>query len=232
MPMAEPFSPTLHGLVAESVKTLGLEGQTLVVVTSDHGEEFGERRPDAFYDRHGHSLYEELVHVPLVLRLPGGSSAGTRVESVSATVDIMPTILDVLGIAPQGKEAQGVTLRPRWEQGVDPGRRAWSEALAWGYEQKSVRSGSHKLIFTIDNPDVAEHGRHYMPAEPLGRELFDLSADPGETRNLVSSEQQVERAKELEALLREHQRTLRGDPERVELDEEAFERLRALGYVE
>src|SRR5690606_26092231 len=84
------------GVLIDELRRLGRLDDTLIVVTSDHGEEFADHNPANFYDRHGHSLYEELVHVPLVVRLPGGAHAGTRFDGVTSTLDVMPTILDVV----------------------------------------------------------------------------------------------------------------------------------------
>jgi arylsulfatase A-like enzyme len=219
------------GVLLDRLDELGIADEVLVVVTSDHGEELGEHDPEAIYDRHGHSLYEELIHVPLVVRLPRRASAGTRVPSVSATVDVMPTILDLVGLPPAA-EAQGVSLRERWETGADPGRPAWSEALAWGYEQKSVRSGNDKLVFTMDAEWVTANGRHALPEQPAGVELFDLGGDPRETVNLADADaDRTERAAALQRQLREHHARDQGRPVRVQLDAETLEQLRALGYV-
>jgi arylsulfatase A-like enzyme len=77
----------------------GLLDKTLVVFTSDHGEEFGEH---AQMGRHSHTLYDELLHVPLIVRMPGGNFSSTVVERQVRGIDILPTVLDVLGLESPG----------------------------------------------------------------------------------------------------------------------------------
>jgi arylsulfatase A-like enzyme len=79
------------------LKKRGLYERTLIVLTSDHGEQLGERALEAkdwcsFYDCHGHTLFDELVRVPLIVKLPSEHHAGTRMRSVSSALDVMPTI--------------------------------------------------------------------------------------------------------------------------------------------
>src|SRR5262249_21392123 len=88
----------IGNLLAE-VKALGHDDDTLVVVTSDHGEQFMEHGAI----KHGTSLTREELHVPLVFRIPGGRLAGTRRPDRVSSVDIFPTVLGLLGIDPPSK---------------------------------------------------------------------------------------------------------------------------------
>jgi arylsulfatase A-like enzyme len=223
----------------ELIRTLhdrNLYDDTIVILTSDHGEEFGDRSADKFYGGHGHTLYEELVHVPLIIKLPHSRHAGTRIAAPVRGIDIMPTILDVLRRTPARNEMEGESLRPLWE-GAEPtnARVAISEALIEDYEQKSVRIGRYKYIFTIGQASVEKRGRNYMPEKPAARELYDLQADPLEKTNLLKApadESHVELAATLEQSLRSHVAERSGPVENIQLDQETIEKLKSMGYVQ
>jgi arylsulfatase A-like enzyme len=211
----------------------GLYEDTLIVVSSDHGEELGDHDPTRFYNSHGHSMYEELVHVPLVLRLPHGARAGTRVAGVVRTIDVFPTILDVVSL-PAVPGIEGKSLRAVWEGSEASGRIALVEATAYGPERKAVRDDRYSYIISIDEATTAGRGRNYVPEKPLSRELYDLLHDPSELRNLLAppGPPTFERvAHGLEAALRERVARQLGHADRSALDEETVEKLRALGYV-
>jgi arylsulfatase A-like enzyme len=225
------------GELLDFLQARGLDERTLVVLTSDHGEQLGEEgRPDpfgdGFYNVHGHTLFEELVHVPLLIRLPG-QKQGRRIPEVTASIDVMPTILDLVGLeTPQ--DVQGRSLRPLWGgPGEWEPRAALSESLSEEEEQKSLRSDDYKYVVTIDARSVAARGRSFVPpAAPAA--LFDLQGDPGETHDLLSGETDRalrQRALTLSDELR-HRLSEVGRPETGLLSEDALEGLRALGYVE
>jgi arylsulfatase A-like enzyme len=210
----------------------------LVVLTSDHGEQLGEPgRPGTawgktFYDLHGHTVYEELIRVPLIFKLPGGASHGQRLPFVTASVDVMPTILDVLGL-PAPAEVQGRSLRPLWEGGAWPVRNALSEALSGPTEQKSLRGERYKYVVTIDARSVQARGRSFIPPGAPAA-LFDLLRDPGERHDLLAGETDRDvrqRALALSDELR-HRLSKVGRPETGLVSEETLEGLKALGYVE
>ena len=123
------------GEIVDGLRQRGLYDRTLIVLTSDHGEQLGEAgRPTTawgktFYNVHGHTVYEEMIRVPLIVKLPGQEHRGQRITGTTASIDVMSTILDVLGLAVPA-EAQGQTLRPLWEGGEWTGREALSEALS------------------------------------------------------------------------------------------------------
>lgn len=222
------------GRFVDLLREQGIYDRALIVLTSDHGEEMAERGPDRVYDQHGHTLYEELVHVPLIVKLPGQRHAGARVSEVTRAVDVMPTILDLLGYAGDVPAMQGTSLRPAWE-GSDSVRIAYAESLGIPAEAKALRTDRYKYIVSIAAADVAEHGRRYIPPAPAAVELYDLKEDPGERMNLLASP----RAGQLAALsdmlderLRRHVASQRGQAEKVQLDQETVDKLRALGYVQ
>ena len=80
----------------DSLKALGIYDDALIVFTADHGEEFGEH---GMYGWHGHTMYDELLHVPLIIKLPRSVAAGTVISKQVRSIDIAPTILEIVGSA-------------------------------------------------------------------------------------------------------------------------------------
>ena len=222
------------GHFVEKLRTLGLYERALIVLTSDHGEEFGDRSPDAFYDAHGHSLWREMVRVPLIVKLPGQEAAGTRVAGASRGVDVMPTALDVLRL-PGSAQMQGTSLRPLWEDPGSETRTVFVEALEELGEEKAIQAGRYKYLVRIGAESVARRGRVFIPLAPEWRGLYDLEDDPGETVNLLEGPTRAEhetRVSELDRTLREHMAAQRPDSQTETIDPATVERLRQLGYVE
>ncbi|MBW2535539.1 MAG: sulfatase, partial [Deltaproteobacteria bacterium] len=146
----------------EALDRAGLLDDTLLVVTSDHGEEFFEHGSVG----HGHSLYEELLHVPLYVRLPGAAAGqGIRVPHEVSLTDVLPTACEVAGVeCPDGVE--GRSLVPLLEGAVTD---RWPSV---GFSdflvgQRAARMGRYKLIYRGLNPY-----------------LYDLETDPRETEDL------------------------------------------------
>jgi len=225
------------GELLDGLEARGLDDRTILVVTSDHGEQLGDAgRPapfgDGFYNLHGHSLFEEMVRIPLILRLPGQES-GRRIPEVSASIDVMPTILDLLGL-PVPPEVQGRSLRPLWEAGGkwEP-QAALSESLSEGEEQKGLRDERFKLVLSVDAATVQTRGRSFVPPETPAS-LFDLVRDPGERHDLLAGEadeQTMRRARRMTDELRRRLAVV-GTPDAGSISPEALEGLEALGYVE
>jgi len=200
-------------LVAE-LRARELYDPLLLVFVSDHGEEF----LDHGGWEHGATLYQELVHVPLLLKLPRGAGSGQRIGERVRQVDVLPTILDALGSEiPPG--IQGRSLLPLLQA---PSRRpaaAFSSLDLDGRRIESVILKDRKLIHTL------AHDRR-----PVGLELYDLASDPGERRNLTAADPDAVRG--LSWLIERRARA--GTPPKapsVTLDPELEEELRALGYL-
>jgi arylsulfatase A-like enzyme len=141
----------------------GLLEDTLLVVTSDHGEEFFEHGLVG----HGHSLYEELLHVPLVIRLPGAApgESPSRCDAEVSLTDVLPTACEILGVeCPGGVEGRSLADLLKGE-----GRRPYPEAAFSIFlgGQRAVRMGRHKVIY-----------------KGLGPSLYDLLTDPEESTEL------------------------------------------------
>jgi arylsulfatase A-like enzyme len=158
----------------DALERSGAAEDTLVVITGDHGEVM--TRNGIYFDHHG--LYEENIRVPLLMRWPGGLPAGRREPRFVQQHDFAPTLLRWAGGAvPDGMEgkdfsglATGASDEPLWER-VICCESTWQSKWAF-------RTDTHKLILSRA-PD-----RYGTPM----RELYDLVADPGETRNMAETE--------------------------------------------
>ncbi len=228
------------GELVAALKERGMYDNTIIVFTSDHGEEFAEHNERFFYDAHGHSTYEEVIHVPLIMKLPRQAEAGRRFAEVSRGIDVMPTLLDVLGVTLAVDEMQGDSLAAWWAgPTVDPndaGRIAFTEASARADEVKSLRTDRFKYAVSIGGDIVATHGRGHFPDRFIKRELFDLQEDPGELDNLIGGDAPdpdlVKLAEAFHEQLRAFVNGQQGRAEMIELDPETARRLKALGYLE
>ena len=127
----------------EAMAASGLLENTLVVLFGDHGDEFYEHGKTT----HARTLYDEIVHVPLILRWPGRLPAGKRIDAITSLVDIMPTILDCLGLPYEGP-MQGISLRPLIDGKMERSRdTVWAElnngiAHSGGHLRRSEASAS------------------------------------------------------------------------------------------
>lgn len=177
----------------QEYEKLGLMDKTIFVLTSDHGTEFHEHKR---FD-HGFSLYDELIHTPLVIKLPG-QNAGRIIKDQVSSIDVMPTILDMLDIKLSDKlrkQLRGASLVPAL-RGKQLSRDVFFETdyRQFTYKRGIQTTDGWKLIYTL---------------EDKSRELYNLSKDPGETRNLA--EQEPRRTYELEQRLFAHFKSIGHD---------------------
>jgi arylsulfatase A-like enzyme len=149
------------GELLDGLRARGLDRSTLIVVLGDHGEAFGQHPGNS-----GHTLavYEENVHVPLVIAMPGAQSAEQRVRRVASLLDVAPTVLDLLG-AQQPAEFQGQTL-------LDPQERMALFYTDYSLGLLGLRDGCLKYIHEL------ESGRSTT---------FDLCRDARERTDLTAS---------------------------------------------
>jgi arylsulfatase A-like enzyme len=177
------------------------------------------------------------VRTPLIVKLPKGRHAGLRVRAVTRGIDLAPTILDLAGLAPLPAErgVDGVSLEPFWANPQEaPRLDAVSEGVIVYHECKALRTARRKLILTVDAEEVERLGRAVIPEQPSQRELYDLSADPGEKDDLLRrpSADTREIAAKAEERLRRVLSVRPPAPGQTTLDGETIEGLKALGYAE
>jgi arylsulfatase A-like enzyme len=170
------------GELLEAIDRNGLAKNTTVVVLSDHGEAFGVHRfagKEMFY--HGQTLYRELLHVPLMFRIPG--VAPRTADDVVELIDLAPTIAELFGVA-RPQSWQGRSLAPALAGKPLPPKPAFAELLpctGWDHSARSMISG--------------DGARHVFFVSPRRWELFDLDADPDEKKNLSKSDPRFEELK-------------------------------------
>jgi len=222
---AEPYDGEIAyvdsavGKLLDQLRTLGIYDGSLIAVMADHGEALGQHGETT----HGIFLYDETIHVPLLFKLPREQSAGSRVETRAGLVDVLPTILQSVGIdipaQVQGKSllsllpttgakaAAGAQDRPAYSESDYPHRTfGWSSLRSW-------RTGKYLLV------------------EAPTKELYDQTADPNAEHNLAGSSTAVTATLDgqLEAF-RQKTSTTKEAP-KVAADPGLQERLNALGYV-
>ena len=216
----------LGGLL-ETLKQLDLSNRVAVIVTSDHGEDLGSRYARNRFD-HGHALRDELMKVPLVLYDPARDDGGRVVEAPVRSIDILPTVAELLGVPVPGDHADGRSLVGLLDGEEQDERLALLGQTRWGPRRVGLRTADHKYIHTV--PSRREETA--LEPSPPRRQLYDLGADPGETRNLVRERPELATAL-FELLAEEHPGTARrvGQDLGDESDPDWKARLEALGYV-
>ena len=205
----------------ETLRRLDLYDDALIVFTSDHGEELWEH--EGF--EHGHTMYDEVLRVPLLIKLPGAGSLRVPVDVPVSTESVTPTVLAVANLLRDPADFTSPPLVQRTSDGFA------TEAAP----RPLVTSA---MLYFEDRTAVVAEGFKYVRYHVSGREeLFDLARDPGEQNNLAGrKDERLERGR---ALLQEHldaaarQRERLGilGPEAATLDAETLRRLRGLGYV-
>jgi arylsulfatase A-like enzyme len=199
--------------ILKQIEGVGLRERTLVVVTADHGEGLGEHSEDT----HVHFVYDSTIRVPLLL-WGAGVPRGLKISSLVRTVDVAPTILDLLGLPPMDG-VQGLSLRPLLEGAsrdlrlVGYGESIESHVTFGTSILRYVREGRWKYIHKV---------------EP---ELFDLTTDPSETHNLATAHPEI--VERLRARLTGLIETAPVKPEdvRIAIDATTAAQLEAMGYL-
>ena len=199
----------------ETVKSLGLYDNSLIILAGDHGESLGEHQENF----HGTFVYDATMHVPFIVRAPGGGR-GVRVTDIASTMDVMPTALDALGL-PIPDNVDGFSILPAvMGTGRVPARAIYLETIypsaTYGWaEVKGVRMPTTKFI-DLPRP-----------------ELYDLEEDGRELNNLEAKDPrraQSGRSEYRDVTARLGQ-TARKDTTTANLDDEFRNRLLSLGYI-
>jgi arylsulfatase A-like enzyme/predicted Zn-dependent protease len=211
------FVDNSFGTILRALDEGGALERTLIVIVGDHGEGRGEH----FEDTHSMLAYDSTLHVPLILKVPG-MAGGRRIGGRVGTVDILPTLLDLLGIGRRPEEIQGRSFlsQMRAPDSAATGREVhYAEALSprlsygWG-ELRALYRGNLKYI----------HGPR--------PELFDLEADPRELQNLAPGRptEAAQLKQDLEVFLARQPKHQADDAVKAQ-DAEVRQRLAALGYI-
>jgi arylsulfatase A-like enzyme/Tfp pilus assembly protein PilF len=204
----------LIGKLENYLEEEGLLENTLLIITSDHGEGLGEHKEIL----HGNFIYDTTVRVPLIIRFPRKSVSNKAIKAQVRLIDIMPTILDYIGIE-SPEEVQGTSILSLVKND--------GEDLA-GYSETyypRIHFGWSELI------SIRKNGYKYIDAPKP--ELYDLRVDPGEMNNLYQEKKEVaEQFKsELNQIIQKYANREDKKTARAQLDQETVRKLRTLGYL-
>jgi arylsulfatase A-like enzyme len=207
---------------------------TVIVITADHGEEFHDQHPgDPRGLSHGRTLYSEQLRVPLLLLLPHVQPAQRVIDAPVELVDIVPTVLDAVGIdrTPFG-QFQGTSLLPLITTGTQPARVIYAGG---NHARGTIIAGRWKY-YRYDKGLKRDRERTFHRTAPghtyhLGEELYDIREDPGETRNLIGTQGAI--AARMRGQLDDIEAAMAAGPEAapVPMDDDTRKQLEALGYM-
>lgn len=209
--------------VLDQLQYQGIDSKTLVIIMSDHGEGLGQHG----WMQHGMHLYDEETRIPLMLRLPGVIPENLRQEATVESIDLAPTILDLLGIDPE-QGFSGLSLVPMIKDPEKAAghkvfleRRLYETERLLGVDLKGnkfgLRDGALKYI--------------WAPEEKTS-ELYNLEQDPGELENLIDQHSDLSRAmQDTIGRWKKEQDTGHETPKQL-VDPDAREKLRSLGYID
>ena len=209
------------GRLLRHLKLRGLYDGAIVAVMADHGESLGAHGEDA----HGIFLYDETIHVPLLIK-PHRAKVEKRIENRVELVDVLPTLLQEVGIEIP-KEVQGKSMLPLMGHGATEGNLA---VAAWQERSAYAQSEYSRDEYGWSAEQALRTGK-YLYIQAPRRELYDQAADPNAQHSLASSSAAVADtlASQLEAFLQKTSN--RREAPKVALDLAAQEALGALGYM-
>jgi arylsulfatase A-like enzyme/Tfp pilus assembly protein PilF len=213
-PYAGEIAYTDHcvGQVLAKLKELGLYDSTLIIITSDHGEMLGEHGEGT----HAYFIYESVIRVPLIFRLPGQNKPA-RIESISGLIDIVPTVCSLLNIEIP-EQVEGVDLSASFNGQAFPvqDRQMFCESFY------PVKYKANSLLGILN-----DRFKYIQTTRP---ELYDLIQDPREAKNLV--EEQPQRARMMKDQLAQIlKQSVRESQRRTQVDAQTIKQLESLGYV-
>ncbi len=205
------FFDQAFGELMEKIRELGLFENSLIIFTADHGEGMGEH---GYYFAHRELVYNGLIHVPLIIHVPGKGIQPTEVQKPVALLDVLPTVLRILSVKPPDK------LRGR-DLFAAPAQRPIFSETETGGSKYTILSDDLKLIVNEDSSELYELSKDYSEQ----RDLIAAGLDQSLTPRAIELKNEVERIR--------HEDSLKlGKPVMWAVDPETINQLRALGYVQ
>lgn len=211
------------GRLFERIRERGEWDRTVVVVTADHGQGLLDGLKNHGWLKH-RLLYYWSLNVPLIVRVPG-EPAGARIEPLVRTIDVLPTVLEALHVP--APEVEGASVLDLWRGGPDDHRLAYADALNLHDAHAPTRMKAEYLDNLYSVTD-ARWKLIFHERTPANNELFDLSQDPQELRNVAA--EHPEEVARLKAFLDDNGATVMRAPGAVNVTD--VEKLRELGYIE
>ncbi len=203
------------GRLLSDIDSMSQAQETLIIVVADHGEDLGDHGEMS----HGFFLYDSVMRIPLLISLPGELPAGTVVDDDVSGTDLVPTVLELLGL-PVGDRCQGKSLLPLLDQ--DVGKTSHVHLMETYYPEL-VYGWSRLHAF-------CENGWKYVEAPRP--ELYDLRNDPRERENLY--DQETDRAQAMKSRLQDLLTKYQAEGDRAQattIDDDFRQRLESLGYL-
>ena len=221
-----------------ALKQRGIYDRSLIVLMSDHGEEFFEHRG---WD-HGHTLYDELLHVPLVIKFPGERNKGLAIKENVGVIDILPTILSAAGIGAASGPVDGMDLVPLMKGGKLERPYLFSSIANCSFIREippkfAIITDRFKVIYNYDYSaaDLKFFAGYTLPPQTGQVEIYDLQRDKSELMNLFAKRKDVYRQvsqviKKIRALI-DANLAMKKDKNRSESDRDLQKQLKSLGYL-
>jgi arylsulfatase A-like enzyme len=186
---------------------------------------------------HGHTLYDELLHVPLIFYNPKIFPRGRGIDYQVRLIDILPTILQYLGYTEE-RSFRGKSLKGMIEENDHMSRPAYSEATTYGTERESIRADGYKYIHRISYGQLSYPDSQGLPLTPL-HEFYNLNADPDEKVNLAEKQKgMVEKYQKLiislfpQKTFKDFKSELPAGSIDISKDNELMKELKSLGYIQ
>ncbi len=224
------------GLLFEKLKELKLFDNTVIIITSDHGEEFWDHYELAA--THGYSLYNELLHVPLIIYDPHHTVRKRLISTNVSLIDLFPTILDIAGIRDFNQQTiMGESLLPL----IKGARRTKANVTfaeikeeSSDIQLQSIITDKYKYIYSLNGKGIRPYNWFMVPIKDR-EQLFLLDYDFKEKCNLITLETEQAKAAraQLKAFIKQNKALLskKMQPEEVKIDQQLRNKLKALGYI-
>jgi choline-sulfatase len=223
------YTDSIVGKVLEALKGRGLFENCLIAIAADHGEAFGEHGEK----RHGLLLFDETIHVPLLLKLPAEKFAGKRIETRVSLIDLAPLLLQAAHVSvPPTMQAQSLlSLIEPVETPTETLQVAGAQSDGPKRSERAIYSESDYAHRTLGWSELRSwRTGKYLYVRAPSKELYDQAADPGALRNIAPTANAV--ADTLDAQLVDfRQKTSGGSTDQIGLDSAQAENLHALGYM-
>jgi arylsulfatase A-like enzyme len=215
----------------KKLKKLHLYENTMIILTSDHGEEFFNHKAWL----HGHSLYNELLHIPLIIKFPLSKYKNMLLHNNVSIVDVMPTILDEMEIDFSGYNFDGVSLVNYLQNGEKEDQLIIADLDSFNNPdilpaKISLFQNGYKLIV---NNDFGRPPEYYLPIPPpiAKFELYDMQRDPTESHNLCDQKSAIIRNLISKIAEIYRARLTRPSAKRKAMNKDFEKTMRALGYI-
>jgi arylsulfatase A-like enzyme len=199
---------------------------TLFIITADHGEEFWEHSNF----EHGHTLYNELIHIPLIIA--GANTKQANIQTPVSLIDLLPTVIEAAGVSADTSTLQGRSLLHLIAQAEDAAQvPIFATGTYYGDEKYCLIKDNQKVILNTGNTE--KKFSLIGSSSEVEFELYDLSKDPAEKDNQIDDRPAI--ASQLKNILRQF-KDQRSPYQQIEsaiiIDDSLQEQLRALGYLE